>query len=179
MNVFCAHGHRRKVPPTAIGSVLVLLWGLTCEESRAQQVAAPRADVVAPGGAGWYAYDPARGWVSYAPASAPATVQYGTAPGSPGAATAVPVAPAARGWAGYNPGPAWLGYAPASAGTGVVVRPVPGWTLPPAGTMRRRAAHEFVNGNAPSDYARALSSYREMGSGRRVPLAKPWLPPPP
>lgn len=179
MNVI-AHKRRRTVVPAAIGCALALLSGVASQESLAQQAAAP---ATAPGGTGWYGYVPGQGWVSYAPPStpvpSPGTATYGTAPGYPGATTSTaPAAAPARGWAGYNPGPAWLGYAPASAGTPVVVRPAPSWTPLPSGTMRRRAAHEFVNGNA-TQYSHALRSYREMGTGRNVPLAKPWLPPSP
>jgi hypothetical protein len=50
--------------------------------------------------------------------------------------------------------------------------------LPASDGSRRRASNWFVNGNVPQ-LAYTLPAYREYGSGRTIPLIKPWLPPPP
>lgn len=133
-----------------------------------REVVAQAPTAGAPVGAepGWYGYVPGQGWVSYVPPSAPAV-----APAAPSARTAVPVAP---GWAGYAPATGWAGYAPASS----PYYPAPAVRAPrtlPADGSRRRAAHVAVNNIAPQ-LAYALPAYREYGSGRNVPLAKPWLP---
>lgn len=147
--------------PAACGALtLAIVAGPA--ESRAQAPTPPPR-------ASWYAYVPGRGWVGYAPPSAPAAapaVRYAPAP--------APVAPAGTpaGWAGYAPATAWAGYAPASSTRSPAVR-TPG-SIPP-GPQRRVAANRFVNGNAPG-LSYTLPSYREYGSGRSVPLAKPWLP---
>jgi len=163
--------HRRlKVGALAIGWALALT-GLALPESHAQQVAAPpTAGTPASGSAGWYGYVPGQGWVRYAPPSAP-VVSPGTAVASPYPATAVPPPP---GWAGYAPASAWAGYAPASSPVTPAVR----LRALPADGSRRRAANRVVNGNAPQ-LSYTLPAYREFGTGRNIPLAKPWLPPSP
>ena len=48
----------------------------------------------------------------------------------------------------------------------------------PGNEGRRHASHRFVNLNEPQ-LADTLHAYREYGSGRSIPLIKPWLPPSP
>jgi hypothetical protein len=71
-----------------------------------------------------------------------------------------------------------VGYAPASAvaSPAVAIANVRPARIPP-GVLRRRAANQFVNHDAPQ-LAYTMRSYREYGSGRNVPVIKPWLPPP-
>jgi hypothetical protein len=151
---------------TAGWAVALLLAGLTAGEARAQSPVAPQPAPAAPG---WSTYVPGRGWVGYTPPSAPVMVPSYRAPA---AATVSTVPP---GWAGYAPARAWYGYAPASSTLPTTVRVNPAGGLLPFDGSRRRAANRFVNGNAPQ-LSYTLPSYREFGSGRPVPLAKPWLP---
>jgi hypothetical protein len=95
-------------------------------------------------------------------------------PGTPTYTTAPRPAAVALGWAGYAPATAWVGYAPASSSLYPTVRPGAQALLPSDGT-RRRAASLFVN-RYESGLSYTLPAYREYGSGRQVPLAKPWLP---
>jgi hypothetical protein len=152
-----------------VGWGLTLLVGLGLRDAQGQ---AP--GVSSPGTAqpGWYGYVPGSGWVSYAPASAPRVTP--SAPSTPG--TTLPVPP---GWAGYSPATGWTGYAPASSPTypAPAVRP-PRRSAVPGDGSRRRLANQAVNRIAP-ELSYALPAYREYGSGRNVPLAKPWLPPSP
>jgi len=151
--------------PPAIGLALTILAGLGPFEAQAQQPVRP------PGGSGWYGYVPGSGWVTYAPPSTPATVTTNSV-APPRAAAPVP-----PGWAGYAPSSAWTGYAPASAPVTPAVRPFPRRVLPADGS-RRRASNWAVNHIAPQ-LSYTIPAYREYGSGRNVPLAKPWLPPSP
>jgi hypothetical protein len=111
-------------------------------------------------GTSWYGYTPASPWVAYAPNgwtgySAPAAAPRYVAP-----------APSAGAWAGYypnawyvyNPGVAWQGYAPAVTTAPRVVQPL--------------AASPSITPH----YGRIGNTYREFGTGRSVPLHKPWLP---
>lgn len=171
---------KRGAGALAAGLALVFLAGMVAPEARAQQALAPRP---ATPGAGWYGFVPGRGWVGYAPASTPMTSSnaVGSRPtpgsygGTPSPATAPP--PAA-GWAGYAPASAWAGYAPASAPISPAVRPAQGRVALPADGSRRRAAGLFVNRDTPG-LSYTAPAYREYGTGRPVPLAKPWLPPSP
>jgi hypothetical protein len=158
---------RSKTSAAAIGCVLTLLAGVGPTVARAQQPAPPPASTAQPG---WYGYIPGQGWVSYAPSSSPATV---TSPPAP----ATPAAPVPPGWLAYSPATGWVGYAPASAPIVPAVTPPLARVYPP-GPARRRAANLAVNHIAPR-LAYAIPAYREYGTGRDVPLAKPWLPPSP
>jgi len=160
---------RRKTSAAAIGCVLTLLAGVGPTVARAQQPVAPPANAAEPG---WYGYIPGQGWVSYAPSSSPSTV---TSPPAPAPAT--PTAPVPPGWLGYSPATGWVGYAPASAPIVPAVTRATTRIYPP-GPARRRSANLAVNHIAPR-LAYAIPAYREYGTGRDVPLAKPWLPPSP
>jgi hypothetical protein len=158
-----------RYPAVAVGWALALLVGTGLRESCAQTPAGSQPGAAGPG---WYSYVPGRGWVNYAPASAPPVTS--AAPTAPVAASPVP-----PGWAGYSPATGWTGYAPASSPTfpGPAVRP-PRRRVLPADGSRRRAANQAVNHIAP-ELSYTIPAYREMGTGRNVPLAKPWLPPSP
>jgi len=143
---------------------LAVAPGPLAPEARAQQPVAP------PSGPGWYGYVPGRGWVAYAPNSP-------SAPVSGTAATSVPASPPASGWYGYAPAAGWTGYAPASSPIVPAVRPAPRRVLPADGS-RRRAANSAVNHIAPQ-LSYTIPAHREYGTGRPIPLAKPWLPPSP
>jgi hypothetical protein len=119
-------------------------------EARAQTYAVPS------NGAAWGAYQPASPWTGYAPG-------YGWVGYAP---TASARPPAPSGWTYSTPPNAWTGYAPQTAWTGYV--PQGGWVVTPRRSDASRG-YGTVNG-------RVTAAYREFGSGRPVPLHKPWLP---
>lgn len=155
----CGFLRRAAVP---LGLSLAFFAGIGADVARAQS---PTPEP------GWYGYTPGRGWVRYSPASAPAVTSVAPAPRAP-------AAPAPSGWAYYDPARGWIGYAPASSPTYPNPAVTPRPRVLPADGSRRRAASYAVNHIAPG-LSYTLPAYREFGTGRNIPLAKPWLPPSP
>jgi hypothetical protein len=161
----CPH-RRGKGFAGIVGSAvaLVLGFGVFPVEVRAQQLAGPPTGALRPA---WSGYTPAGAWVLYGPPSAPAGISGAATSPTPGP-TPIP------GWAGYSPATGWTGYAPASSPILPAVRPQP-LRAPAPNEPRRYAANLAVNHNAPQ-FISFIPWYREYGSGRRIPLSKPWLP---
>lgn len=118
----------------------------------------------------WPAYGPSNAWAGYAPR--PAVVPSTATTTASNTSAWSGYAPGTA-WRGYNPGTAWRGYAPTTNLPRVVWR----GNNPP---NRPGESYSFHAGEARIYGARvraiAPTAYRELGTGRPVPLSKPWLP---
>jgi hypothetical protein len=107
---------------------------------------------------------PARGWAGYRLAQAGSSQPAAKTGQAASAKTSQPQA----GWKGYAPAASWSGYRPATARSGSAACTTP---ARPVNNMDRSR----VTGPSPY-HGTQPRSYHEYGSGRRVSLAKPWLP---
>jgi len=107
---------------------------------------------------------PTHSWVGYRSVQ-PGTSQAGTS--RPGTKTSQPPS----GWKGYTPAAGWSGYRSGARSAPATGQP----GASPAGHPVNKMDRSRVTGPSPY-HGNQPRSYHEYGSGRRVSLAKPWLP---
>ncbi|RUL83893.1 hypothetical protein [Tautonia sociabilis] len=109
---------------------------------------------------------PVSPWQTYAPGSSWSGPAYATTGPAVAAMPAQPVTVPGAGWSGYNPAASWTGYAPVQAWSGYT----PGYISVPRPSANRPVGRLLGWGWTQG------GSYREPGTGRRIPMLKPWIP---